>query len=152
MATMNARSHPSLPGFGWVLPGELAGMAFPLPHSWYELRLEGVRAVVTLTGEPPTDPTEHGLTWLHHPIVDFGIPDPAGLERTIAWMKAEVEEGRPVVVHCHAGLGRTGTVLAAYLGRVHGVQAGAAIEKVRALRPHSIETRGQQDFVRQFLS
>ena len=54
-----------------------------------------------------------------------------------------------VAVHCLAGRGRTGTVLAAYF--VHrGLPAREAIQKVRDLRPGSIEVPEQEDAIRAF--
>ena len=53
-----------------------------------------------------------------------------------------IAEGKPVVVHCRAGVGRTGTLLAAYLVR-SGLDADAAVELVRSRRPGSIETASQ---------
>ena len=54
--------------------------------------------------------------------------------------------GRMVLVHCGAGLGRSGTVAAAFLVR-EGMEPGAAIERVRALRPFSVETEEQETAV-----
>jgi len=55
-----------------------------------------------------------------------------------------------VVVHCAAGQGRTGTVLACAL--VHrGLSAEEAIRTVRRLRPPSIDTDSQEAFVRAFM-
>jgi atypical dual specificity phosphatase len=50
-----------------------------------------------------------------------------------------VSGGRRVLIHCAAGLGRTGTALAAYLVVSKGLSAEEAIKAVRRLRPGSIE-------------
>ena len=57
----------------------------------------------------------------------------------------------PVAVHCEAGLGRTGTMLATYL-IAHGNTAEGAIARIRAVEEVAIETPGQIHFLEQFAS
>lgn len=136
-----------LKNFGWVRPGELAGMGRPSVESWPALVAQGVRAVLTLTETAaPGDPRAHGLEALHVPIEDFGTPSDEDLARCTAWVREQLAARRPVVVHCFAGVGRTGTVLAAVLV-AEGLPPERAIEQVRRARPGSLETTGQVEAV-----
>jgi ADP-ribosyl-[dinitrogen reductase] hydrolase len=91
-----------------------------------------------------------GLLWLHVPIVDMQTP---GESAMAAWreqrgaLRAALQRGDKVLVHCAYGLGRTGTLVARLLVE-RGVDAGEAIERVRRARPGTIETAAQAAFVR----
>jgi atypical dual specificity phosphatase len=139
-----------LRNFGWVLPGRLAGMARPYPGAASELTKQGVAAVLSLTEEPPLpELAGAGLRVLHVPVPDFAAPGPAALDRCVGFVRERMEAGASVVIHCHAGYGRTGTVLAACLV-ASGFEAPTAIEMIRRMRPGSIETPEQEDAVLRF--
>lgn len=57
---------------------------------------------------------------------------------------------QPVAVHCRAGYGRTGTMLACYLVAVEGYSAVDAIAETRRRRSWSIETEQQEQAVFDF--
>ena len=57
--------------------------------------------------------------------------------------------GMAVAIHCAAGLGRTGTVLAAYFV-AKGLSAREAVERVRQLRPGSVETVEQERAIERY--
>lgn len=138
--------------FSYVIPEKLAGCA--KPHGIAGLRAlsrRGVGAVVSLTEEPLDGKTlaKYGVITLHLPIRDFTPPTQEQIDRFVLFVDERIAEGRRVAVHCHAGMGRTGTMLAAYL--VHaGATAEEAMLRVRRLRPGSIETREQEDSLREF--
>lgn len=132
-----------LKNFGWVRPGRLAGMGLPGPAAWPLLRAHGIGAVVSLTEAPPPGaPEAAGIDLLHVPIPDFGTPTEEDLLRVTGWVTERLGRDVPVAVHCFAGIGRTGTVLAAVLV-VEGLDAESAIAEVRRARPGSLETSGQ---------
>jgi hypothetical protein len=57
-----------------------------------------------------------------------------------------VADGNRVLVHCRGGLGRAGTVAACLLVEL-GVAPQDAVLRVRAARPHAIETAAQERYV-----
>ena len=71
------------------------------------------------------------LEWIGFPIDDFEVPEDAKvfsalIDRIIGYVKKET----PVCVHCQAGVGRTGLVLACVLGRMFGLDGKKAIAAV----------------------
>lgn len=132
--------------FTWIAPGKLvAGRAPVLARDYLAWQRAGVTLVLNLHTRPdsPIHLARHGLRSEHQPLVDFSAPDCAFLERAVSLINAEIDRGGVVAVHCQAGLGRTGTVVAAWL--VHqGADPAAAIGRVRSLRPGSVETPDQE--------
>ena len=132
--------------FGWVLENELAGSEGPASFDdLYFLHGQGVRAVIRM--EERTIAADTGnkvnLVDMFEPVPDFTSPELEQIQRMIAFIDRQNGEGKPVVVSCYAGIGRTGTVLACYL--VHrGYEPTEAIDRVRELRPGSVQTPGQE--------
>ncbi len=88
-----------------------------------------------------------GLEALHESIMDQSVPSREQMARIAAWLSERVERGGSVVVHCVGGLGRSGTVAAAWL-RARGLSTEAALAAVRTARsPRAVETRLQETFV-----
>jgi protein-tyrosine phosphatase/nicotinamidase-related amidase len=91
-----------------------------------------------------------GLDVLHLPVVDGAVPSSAELTEAVRWIDAHRTDGRHVLLHCVGGLGRAGTVAAAWL-KARGLDADAAIAIVRAARSaRAIETRVQEEAVERF--
>ena len=59
-------------------------------------------------------------------------------------------EKKRVLVHCHAGKGRTGVVIACYLMFKYHIKADEAVNKVREKRPKCIESKSQMEYCKRF--
>lgn len=151
----------------WLIPGVLAGM--PMPYISPERRLNhggtlsayddelpslhsaGVRAVVSLLNIPSDlsiyEPA--GFDFLCLPVPDGGVPTLDQVSQFVRFVEKQRIMQRPVAVHCEAGLGRTGTMLATYLIS-QGKTAEAAIQAVRAVEKRAVETPQQIHFLETF--
>ncbi|MCB1169401.1 MAG: dual specificity protein phosphatase family protein, partial [Leptospiraceae bacterium] len=91
-----------------------------------------------------------GFQTLSFPILDQHAPSRAGLQEALQWLAEQRKEGRPVLIHCVGGLGRSGLVAAAYLME-SGQDFDGAVEIVRRARSErAIETTEQMEFLRKF--
>nr|KAF6434276.1 protein tyrosine phosphatase domain containing 1 [Molossus molossus] len=92
---------------------------------------------------------EAGIYFYNFGWKDYGVASLTTILDMVKVMTFALQEGK-VAVHCHAGLGRTGVLIACYLVFATRMTADQAIIFVRAKRPNSIQTRGQLLCVREF--
>jgi atypical dual specificity phosphatase len=135
-------------GFSWVVEGEIAGMARPDFRSeaiWTWLAEQNIGLVVSLTHNAPDqgELAANGLELLHLPVPDFTPPSKETIDDFLKHARFYRHEGKGIVVHCGAGIGRTGTMIACYLVD-KGFEPAEAIKLVREARPGSIETIEQE--------
>ena len=93
-----------------------------------------------------------GLQWLQFPIADFGVPAPhehPAWRSILSNLVVRLQAGERVLVHCAAGFGRTGSMVATVL-KALGQDSESAIVRVRSARPGTIETSTQYAFVVEF--
>jgi len=133
--------------FNWVSDGKLMASVYPVDLDYLiHLRVhEGIRTSVNLSEYPWPDEwlSGSGILCHHFPIVDMSVPS----EKDVRDIFKMIEEsGGPVMIHCAAGIGRTGTVIALYLVEM-GMEPLEAISLVRKRRPGSIQTEAQEKMV-----
>jgi protein-tyrosine phosphatase len=92
----------------------------------------------------------HGITLRRFGFGDHSTPDSMdALSALVGEILAASRAGSTVGVHCWAGLGRTGLVVACCLVAT-GFTAERAMETVRRHRPWAIENTDQEEFVADF--
>jgi protein-tyrosine phosphatase len=91
-----------------------------------------------------------GMETRWFPIPDYGTPSSMQeLIELVQFILVRAEQGQTIVIHCKAGLGRTGLVSAACLVAL-GCSVDGAFALVRKIRPGSVETPGQEAYVAEF--
>lgn len=83
------------------------------------------------------------------PVPDGGAPTPEQATEFVRFVNEQRTAQRAVAVHCEAGLGRTGTMLAVYL-IAQGDSAEAAIRQIPEVERVAVETPRQIQFLEQF--
>jgi hypothetical protein len=148
----------------WAVPGALAGMSMPFLHpdrretggapleafddELSMLERAGIGAVVSLLNIPVDAAvyTSAGFSFYMMPIKDGAAPSIEQFNDFLVIMRGQSTLGNVTAVHCAAGIGRTGTVLAGY-SIAGGATPEAAIECIRRARPGAIETPHQMQFL-----
>jgi len=146
------------------MPFGLPGRIFrsPMPFSPYDpcgnaldvFRQQAISLIVLLaeTGECyyvtgqdlPALYLQAGFHVLHLPILDGGVPSRDELAGLVTAIIQHAQAGQHTVIHCYAGIGRTGLVLAAMAKRLLGLSGEAAIAWVRRSIPGAVETPAQR--------
>jgi protein tyrosine/serine phosphatase len=95
------------------------------------------------------DYKKEGYKVIHYPISDFETPeDMESFHNLIKRISSALSSGN-VLIHCGAGIGRTGMV-AAGLAIFKGFKPNASMSMIRRVRPGSIETPEQENFLRDY--
>lgn len=118
------------------------------------LKSRGVQAIINLREEATESEfftKQCGMKYLFLPVVDWAIPTKSQVLTFLQFL--EQPENLPALVHCAAGVGRTGTFVACY--RISkGMDAEEALRMTNGESPLSGVTMNsqQQSFVRDFPS
>jgi protein-tyrosine phosphatase len=131
--------------------GTLSVMAKPVPGEWIEdefigLRRLGVNTIVSLLElqeqrEIGLDQEEalclkNDMAFVSFPIPDRGLPNTQKAADFAESLYSQICKGKHVVIHCRAGIGRTGIIAGAVLVKsgMTAAQAFASISAARGVR------------------
>lgn len=126
--------------FTWVREASLAASGRPYSKDQVEwLKDNGVTAILTLTEEPLPSEWTRGIETHHVSLRDHAPLSPHQMRLGADYIASSLADGKVVLVHCLAGKGRTGCVLAAYFMAYEGKSARQAIDELRSTRGGSVE-------------
>ena len=133
--------------FSWVTEGKLAGSGLPITEDEFRWVVnKGIKSIVSVREVPlPSKWFDGGeIDYLHLMVEDYGAPTMEVLDEAVDYIDKKIRSGKAVLVHCAAGKGRTGALLAAYMIKKENLTAEQAIEKIRLLRPGSVQSLTQE--------
>lgn len=157
MSLRPVRLPAEVPGRLWLgaMPGRF--------QSWHDFEAQarrgGLQLVVCLTsraevGElsPDYDAALAAgslpFRWLNLPMPNFGVPDdPAVFRREVLRVANALRGGESVLLHCAAGVGRTGSTAACVL-KALGLETDEALQRVREAgsNPQNAQQSGLVDW------
>jgi hypothetical protein len=104
----------------------------------YDLLVElSITAVLNVRAERADEIAfydRHGISHVQFRVPDVTVPDEITISAGVDWIKAQVDGGRTVLVHCAKGRGRSATLLAAYLMREEGMSFDEANTLMKSKR------------------
>jgi len=95
----------------------------------------------------PEEFYEHGIYFFNFCWRDMTAPDTDVILRILKQMSFSLMNGNKIAIHCHAGRGRTGLIIAAWLIYHEHMTAKEAIKHVRSKRKGCIQSKSQEEIL-----
>lgn len=131
--------------FSWLIDEKLAGSGMPTSFDEFDWIIkQGIKSIVTMTEDALPNTWTKNIGYLHVPTPDYNAPEVERIEEAVDFIHERITNNEAVMVHCAAGLGRAGTILACYFVKYHKYSAKKAIETIREKRPGSIQSDVQE--------
>lgn len=153
MESLQESYSPTLIG---EFPGKLYGGRRLSKTDLETIHEMGIQTIVCLLERQFPNPEEyknHEFKVIHFPIVDYNCPkDGEKFHELIVEIIVTLKiPNNKILVHCHGGRGRTGLVLACVIKGITQCDGEEAINKIREKIFNAVETREQENFVRDFV-
>ncbi len=136
--------------YWWIDEPLVLGSSNPTTRQLEKLYQEGFRSIISLLDEAEQSPNYDieevgamGFKRYSIPLKDFLVPMLDDFKVFLRAVHQALEQGK-VLVHCQAGLGRTGTMAAAYWIN-KGLSVNEATKRIRKSNPSVIENVGQEN-------
>jgi protein-tyrosine phosphatase len=139
--------------------GKLSVMAKPVSGEWIDdefsgLKRLGVNKVVSLLEKDEEREVglalemslchEHDIEFISFPIPDRGLPNTPKAIALAEELYSEINKGKHVVIHCRAGIGRTGIIAGAVLVK-SGINANEALSLISDARGVKVPDTEEQE-------
>ena len=148
------------PASGRLLLHSMPGRFEPIQSFLAEAKQEGINCILCLVADGEIERKspdyrtlltdgEFAKCVVRSPIEDFGVPrDRQGFAKAISTVAEVLYEGRNLLIHCAAGVGRTGTAASCLLVEL-GFDTDEALDRVCEAGSNP-ETDEQEELVRNF--
>jgi predicted protein tyrosine phosphatase len=94
----------------WLTDRLAVGGCFPIERAVHLAEAHAIRAIVDLRDEDRDDVetlASAGIDFLHLPTPDLNPATPDMLDRGVRFIRAHIDRGGKVLVHCQHGIGRS---------------------------------------------
>lgn len=140
-------------GFHWIAADQLAGcpmpgIVAPLEYDLSALKDVGVTVLVNLTDRelPEEILGQYGIRSVQFKIEDRRAPPIMWIKMLLVQIDKLLTKNDVLAVHCLAGLGRTGTVLGAWLIK-KGLTAEETLKRLRQIDAGYVQSKEQEDLL-----
>ena len=101
----------------------------PKKNDWVVFKEIGIKHVVNLMMEPHNNEFvgSFGIKVLHVPVKNYSPPSIKQIEQILSFIEDHSQE--KILIHCWAGLGRTGTIVACHFVKHHMMTPSKAINR-----------------------
>ena len=140
--------------FGWVINDKLAASGRIMSQGQLDWAVKhGIKSVLTIREIPLSAKwfEKHPeIDYKHVKVQDASAPPVEELGNVVNYIDKEIQDRKPVIIHCNGGSGRTSTVLAAYLMMKEKMTAEQAVDKVKAIRGRTIRHKKQLHTLKEY--